>query len=793
MTVPVRATYRVQLHPGFGFDDAAGVIEHLADLGISHLYTSPVFEAVPGSTHGYDITDHSRVRGELGGADGLSRLVQALRRRDMGWIVDLVPNHVSVAVPRANPHWWDLLTHGPGSHSARWFDIDWVASDGRLVLPVLGAPLEHELARGAIELRRRAGEIVIGYHDYEVPTAPGTTAADDVGARGGELRGILDAQHYRLSYWRTGDRNYRVFFDIDSLAAIRVEDSDVFDEVHALLGEWVSGGVVDGVRVDHIDGLADPTAYLRRLRDLVGPDRGIWVEKILSPGEQLPAHWPVDGTTGYDFARVATAVSVDPASEPHFDAAWHACGDDRPYESVEWNAKREALTGRLQPELRRVVGAARDAGVSDPEDVVIELSVALGVYRTYGRGTEPLDARDATLVERAVWLASVWRPDLAGSLRAGGAELLRPSDPVSAEFRSRFQKLTGAAMAKGAEDTAFYRYHRFVALNEVGGEPARFGTDPSEFHDHARRILARHPGSMLAASTHDTKRSADVRARITVLSQQSDRWHAALDDLHARAAAFHPPLLDTATEHLAWQTLVGAWPIDGDRLAAYLAKAARESGRQTSWTDIDEDYEQAVTAFAHAVVADGAVVSVVEELLDELAPIGRAVRLGEIVLRFTAPGTPDVYQGDQDWDLSLVDPDNRRPVDHDRIARRLRDAVATADVDEFGVDAGSLAKLWVTHRLLSLRAEHPGWFGADARYEPLTVTSGDDGIVAYQRGDVVVTVNTRPGLPGREGSVEIPAGNWRDVLRRSHHLVGGRDVPVAELWPVVPVSVLVPA
>lgn len=783
---PVRSTYRLQLRPEFAFDHAILVLDHLERLGISHVYTSPVLESVRGSAHGYDVTDHRHVRQELGGSDGLARFVDELRARDMGWIVDIVPNHVSVAVPEANPRWWDLLAHGPDAESEPWFDVDWSEGNGRVMLPVLGDSLEAEIDRGAIGVRARGGDVVITYHDFVVPTAPGTATTDDVEVGGDRLRTILDAQHHRLSHWRAGDRNYRVFFDIDSLAAIRVEVPEVFEEVHGLLRSWVDADLVDGIRVDHVDGLADPAAYLHQLRDLVGPDRAIWVEKILMADEQLPS-WPVDGTTGYEFARLTTGLGVAPSAEADFDRLWSSVGGGQ-YEAIEREAKREVLGAGLAPELRRVVAAARPLGTDDVEAAIAEVVVAFDAYRTYGTAAQPLSDPDRERLARAVDEAISLRPDLADPIARIAGALREPDNSAETDFRVRFQQLTGPAMAKAAEDTAFYRHHRLIALDEVGGNPADFGTDSDALFGFARLVQRRWPRTMLAASTHDTKRSADVRARLVALTHDPSAWTNAVGEWRQRAERLRSDLVDAATEYLLWQTLVGAWPIDEDRLSTYMTKAMREAGTSTSWTDVDQHYEDAILDFGRAVLSDDELRSSIAAFADRFADVGRATRLTEIVLRLTFPGVPDTYQGDQDWTFDLVDPDNRRPVDHGHLERRLDEAAAVADVDELGLGAGSLAKLWVHHRLLQLRGEHPEWFGDDVSVVPLASAGG---VVAFRRGEMLVAVDPRPGSK-RPVEVSLPTGRWRDALRREHVLEGASSLSEHSLWPRTRVSVLAP-
>lgn len=803
MTRPVQSTYRVQLRESFGFDDARGVIDHITGLGISHLYTSPVLEATPGSTHGYDVADHRRVRSELGGEEGLRRLVDALRQRDMGWIVDLVPNHVSVAVPRANPRWWDMLKHGRESESATWFDVDWEAGQGRVVLPVLGSPLEGELAAHSLNIRRAGGgpgtvdhqELVIGYHDLDLPIGPGTATIDDLGASSVRVAQIIEAQHYRPVFWRDGGRNYRVFFDIDSLAAIRIEEPEVFDAVHERLRHHVADDLVDGVRIDHVDGLADPAGYLDALQEILGPDRPIWVEKITMSDETIPPSWPVAGTTGYDFARITTGLGVEPTAEEHFDRQWFEwSGDARTYDEHEHAAKREVLAGGLAPDVERLVRVTCNALGAPAEQVrgaLVELMVATTVYRTYGVGTTPLSPVDLERLDPALRSARMQRPELAETLDAI-AQILREPDPASVEVRIRFQQLTGPAMAKGGEDTATYRYLRFVALNEVGASPSTFGVGPEEYHRQQRHAASAHrPGPMLSGSTHDTKRSADVRSRLAVLSHDPGRWDRFLDQVRAHTQANRPANLDPATELLLWQTVAGSWPISDARLSGYLLKAVREAKTHTTWTDPDEAYETAVTSFAEHVVSAPQVIAALEEVVGWLGPAGRAVRLEEVVLRLTAIGVPDVYQGDQDWDLSLVDPDNRRPVDHAMLAERLGTASNDGDIDACGLEERSLAKLWVTSKLLSLRDAHPDWFTPGVVHDVLAVSAEPLTVVAARHGDAITVVGTgAPSEVQRSAVVDLPPGDWFDVLRPDRPVVSGQTV-VGQLWSTVRAAVLV--
>jgi (1->4)-alpha-D-glucan 1-alpha-D-glucosylmutase len=783
------AAYRLQLTAEQGFAQAADLVAHLHRLGISHLYTSPVLAAAPGSTHGYDGVDPSRVSDELGGREGLVELVATLRAHGMGWLADIVPNHLSVAVPAANPMWWEVLRHGPSSPAARVFDVDWAGGDGKVVLPVLGQPLAEVVAAGGVAAETVGCEPAASVDGFVVPLRPDGPHPPPDGVADWEV--ILAQQHYRLVPWRGAPRNYRVFFDISSLAAVRVEDPDVHDAVHEEIGRWVRDGWVDGVRVDHVDGLARPGDYLERLRSLVGPSRWLVVEKILLGSEELPRHWPVDGTTGYEFAADVIRLLADPAGERPLTELYHeVTGDHRSYAEVEHAAKLEALGGRLRPDVARV---ARLAGAD--EDAVAEAAAAFGVYRTY----LPRDAvAGLARVRSAFRRAAARRPDLASPLARLEAMVVDPAGREEQEVSRRFQQLTSPVMAKGAEDTAFYRYHRLVALNDVGADPGRFSIGPEELHAVSARRHQTHPRSLLTTSTHDTKRSEDVRARVVVLSELAGPWSEALRRWRGRAAPHRSAAgPDPHLEHLFWQTLVGAWPIGPDRLGEYLLKAAREAGTSTSWIDPDEAGEAAVLAFAEGVLGDAALMGEVAGFVaDHLVVPGRVNALSQVLLRCTSPGVPDVYQGTERWDLSLVDPDNRRPVDWVAVAA----LVARSDeVDGRGAwvdpDDG-LPKALLLRRALGLRVRRPELFGRGGGYRPLRVEGGGSraGALAYCRGGgAVAVVPLRPVAAAADGwgtlTVALPPGDWRDVLCPERGF-GGGPVRLGELFATFPVALL---
>jgi (1->4)-alpha-D-glucan 1-alpha-D-glucosylmutase len=759
--VPV-STYRVQLRAEFGFDEAAAIVPYLADLGVTHLYCSPWLQAAPGSAHGYDVIDHGRVSDELGGPEAHTRLVAACRAAGLGIVLDIVPNHMAVSEPQSqNAAWWSFLRDGPASAYASWFDVDGTVGGGRVLVPVLGAPLVECLPDLVLEADR------VRYFDHELPLALGTLVPDDVHA-------TLVRQHYRVASWRVASEelNVRRFFDVTSLAGIRVEDEAVFDATHRVIVEQVRSGVVDGLRVDHPDGLADPAGYLDRLAQRTD-DAWVAVEKILEPGEDLPASWRCAGTTGYDALNRVLGLFVDPAGEQALTALWDArSGSSATYDDVVGRAKRQVVDSVLAAEVHRLVRAAQRALVGHDvtdralRDGLVELLVAFPVYRAY------VPERSAVgLLGEVVAAAQAARPDLHREIGLLAGLAVEPG-----EFATRFQQTCGPVMAKGVEDTAFYRYLRLTALNEVGGDPGRFGVSLAEFHAANEAAQRDWPLTMTALSTHDTKRSEDVRARLALLSQQPVAWG---EHVIRWSAAAHGHL-DGGTEQLVWQTLVGAWPISADRAVAYVEKATREAKLHTSWTDPDAAYDDRVQAFVRGVLADRDLTAQLGAYVDELGPAWELTLLAQKLIQLTLPGVADTYQGTELIDLSLVDPDNRRPVDYDRRRRAL------ADLDT------APPKLRVTATALRLRRAHPEWFLDGASYAPL---DAGPRAVAFVRSDRVTTVAPiravdvlRRGWRG--DAVTLPEGPWADQFTGAER---SGTVPLAELLADFPVALLVRA
>ena len=807
------ASYRLQLQPGFGFAEARLAVPYLARLGVSHLHLSPVLEAVPGSTHGYDVVDHSRVSPQLGGEAGLRALAAEARTHGLGLIVDTVPNHMATPVPEHLNHaWWELLRLGPQSPYAAWFDVDWAAQDGRVLLPVLGARLGSELPQ--LKLDDWDGTPVLRYHDHVFPLRPGSERLP--------FPDLLDRQYYRLAWWRLArtELNYRRFFTVSDLAGVRVERPEVFRATHATLLRLHAEGVISGFRIDHPDGLADPHGYLRRLADATG-GAYVVVEKILTGEERLPGGWACAGTTGYDALRQIDSLLTDSAGVEDITADY-ACYVAANVENAAAVARRGreemvAPLGELAAEVARLARLATMICAEDPalrdhaywalRQAIAGTLAAYPVYRPYPVPGEPDDPTDIKRVTTATADARA----LLSRPHAASADLVRDlalgrlgRSPAKDEFRVRLAQTASAVAAKGVEDTAFYRRYPLLSLNEVGGDPGRPGTTPDEFHAYCVRMQRDWPGTMTALSTHDTKRSADARARLTVLSELPEEWHDEIDvwtDLV-------PEQLDPHTSYLLWQTALAAWPVDGDRLAATALKSVREAKLRSSWTEPDDGYERAVERFARAIPGTPDLAARISAFVERIAPYARVNTLSATLLHLTMPGVPDVYQGSEEPLRTLVDPDNRHPVDLAGLAARLDSADPGFDPgansgSTTGSAAGSAAaaeppgceslrseKLHLTATALRLRRARPDSF--TGAYTPVPA---DQHLVAYRRGEDVLALATRlPHAHDRRGgwnagqTLQLPPGLWTDTLAGRTGLHG--RTPLAELLAELPVALL---
>ena len=882
------ASYRVQLRPDFGFDDASGLAGYIAALGVSHLFCSPYLQAAPGSTHGYDVVDYSWVNEELGGASAHARLDAALKAHGLGQILDVVPNHM--ATGPENAWWWDVLQNGPSSLYAGYFDIDWHTPESRLrnkvLLPILGNHYGRVLESGAIRLGRAGASFQITAPGHLLPVTPdsldlmllvaaGRSGSDelesiaaalgrlppgtvtdpesvrvrerDSGVLLGALARLLDdrpdvaevvdgtvesvnrdpdtldalleRQNYRLAYWRTAGRDlpYRRFFDINTLVGLNMEREDVFAATHTLVLRWLAQGVLDGLRIDHPDGLRDPEGYLGRLQDRV-PEAYVVVEKILQPGEPLRRTWPAAGTTGYDFLNRVNGLFVDPQSEgPLTELYQEVSGESRDFEEIAIQCKHQVMESVLASDVNRLTELLvqicelhrryRDYTRHELHEALREFLACLPVYRTYvdadhGR----LVPEDREIVGRAADAAQRRRNDLDPELFEFLFRLLTLDlrGSLEAELVMRLQQISAAVMAKGVEDTAFYRYHRLISLNEVGGAPERFGLSVEEFHRENARIARDWPSAMLTLSTHDTKRGADIRARLNLLSQIPEAWAEAvrswmkINDRH-RSGGWP----DQNIEYLLYQTLVGAYPLEEERALAYMQKASKEAKEHTTWTDPNPGYDQALEAFVRGVMGDGEFQGELRSFVEPLLVPGWVNGLSQMLLMLTSPGVPDIYQGTELWDLSLVDPDNRRPVDFGlrrRVLERLR---RTKPPDLWAGAASGLPKMAVIQAVLGVRKRFPAVFARQSEYAPVEATGpAADHVIAFRRGRDVVAVAPRLGMglsggdpghwrlaPGRlsQTGIDLPPGRWLEEISLSEH---EGVVPMGDLLECLPVALL---
>ncbi|HEX7461042.1 MAG TPA: malto-oligosyltrehalose synthase [Dermatophilaceae bacterium] len=765
--MPPSSTYRLQVSASFTLFDAAAVTGYLAQLGVGAVYVSPLLRSTTGSSHGYDVVDHRLVDPDRGGDAGLATLARACRATGLDLVVDIVPNHMGVGAPAENHAWWDVLRLGQESPFASWFDIDWQINDGRILIPVLGDDADPE-----VDLTLADSELRYGSHRY--PIAPGTGE--------GSPAAVHALQHYQLVSFRLADteQNYRRFFAETDLAGLRVEDPAVFDATHVEILRWVSTYGVTGLRIDHPDGLADPGAYLDRLA-AAAPACWITVEKITEPGEQLPTTWPVAGMTGYDALAEVNALLMDPAAEDAMTRLYmDLTGEDHDFEQHIADGKRMVATTILQAEVCRL---ARLVPEIDKAVVALtELAVAFPVYRSY----LPLGAR---YLAEAASRATLRRPQLAPVIEA---LLPRLSDPTD-ELCVRFQQLTGAIMAKGVEDTAYYRYTRFIGLNEVGGYPGTFGSTIGDFHRAQLRRAALSPSGMTTLSTHDTKRSEDIRACLAVLAELPEQWGHTAGRLMALA-----PVPNAAFGYLLWQTAVameavtaGAGPSSGGtgprrtRLHAHAQKAMREAADGTGWIDPDERFEAAVHSAVDAAYDNPEARNLIASLSTRIEPYGWVNSLSQKVIQLTMPGVPDVYQGSELWDDSLVDPDNRRPVDFGS-----REETLTALTSPPALNGTASAKLWVVSRALRARRDHPELFTG---YEPLLVEGPKhEHLVAFDRGGAITLATRLPvGLAASGGwgdaALTLPPGQYRDAFTGSRHT---DELSVADAFAQYPVALL---
>ena len=870
-----RSTYRIQFRTEFTLDDAVGIVPHLARLGVSHLYASPLLPAAPGSAHGYDIVAHGEVNPALGGEAALRRLVAALRREGMGLLLDIVPNHMGVDGPH-NGWWQDVLAKGRDSDYATFFDIDWESADpalhGKMLAPFLGKPYGEALADGELSLVAEGPTgVALAYYDNRFPIAPrdaemilgeddGLTRYDPKSLDGlARLHALLERQNYRLAWWRTAtdEINWRRFFDVTGLAGLRAEEPAVFDATHELILRLYAEGLIDGVRIDHIDGLADPHGYCRKLRRKMaeagrhrpaeapaGPPYVV-VEKILAPGEPLPVNWSTDGTTGYDFMDQVGALMHDPAGEAPLSALWReVSGSDAGFPAEEIAARKQILRDSLAAELDGCARAlhhlarghirSRDFAFNAIRRVLAELLLHFPVYRIYTRAGRP-SPEDARVLKQA---ADAARPRLRTTDHVVLTHLLywlaeedirqRPPGESRRDLlraRTRFQQLSSPTAAKSVEDTAFYRYGRLLSRNEVGSHPDQFFLSPEDFHAASRARGETYPDALLATATHDHKRGEDLRMRLAVLSEMPDDWATALRGFLAGSRDLlrdlpEGPAPEGGDAAMFLQMIVASWPLGLavadragveawiERLLGWQQKAIREAKRRSGWAMPDEAYEAAAAAFLRGVLDVGShpeVARGLESFAARIAAPGAVKSLAQTALRLTVPGVPDLYQGAEFWDESLVDPDNRRPVDY--AARRA--ALEAPPADSAALLAGwrsGAVKQFLIHRLLEARNASPALF-RQGRYLPLRPEGAHAAdLLAFLRQDgtdnllVSVPIRALPLLGEGRQSLALPEGAWGDTrlplpaelagrswrcLLTGSSLPGAASLPLRGPWPVM--------
>lgn len=825
-----RATLRLQFHRGFTFADAATHVDYFARLGVSHVYASPIAVARPGSMHGYDVIDPTAVNPELGGEAGLRSFVKALRDVGVGLILDIVPNHM--AADTRNTWWREVLREGRASPHAGWFDIDWEPTEdgpAQILLPVLGRPLAEVVEAGELSVASDVeGRPVLRYFENVFPLCDGSVEGR------GSLANLLARQHYRLASWRVaGDRiNWRRFFDINELVCLRMERPEAFEAVHALPLRLYAEGVIDGLRIDHVDGLTDPAGYCRQLRerlDALAEEHGrsrAWlvVEKILLKGETLPQDWSCDGTTGYDFMDEVNALQHDPAGEAVLAKSWtHLSGRPVSFADEELMARREIVARSFSAQLE-ACAAAWQGIVGDfiPRPtlrrLLAEFLAHVPVYRTYGAG-EVLSEGDSEILREVARKAAKsclatdrWavEPLLAAMLTP---QTTRGSWPRG---MARFQQLSAPIAAKSVEDTGFYRYGRLLSRNDVGFDIETFSLEVDAFHARMRRRRADYPHTMLATATHDHKRGEDLRARLAVVSELAADWTGLL----SRWVDPTSSQLTPGDQAMLLQMVVGAWPLDLDRrdkagrkafaerLCGWQQKALREAKLETDWAAVNETYEEAARAFTLRLVAEAAMPDLLDDLLAfvrRIAPAGAVNGLAQCLLKLTVPGVPDIYQGTDFWDFSLVDPDNRRPVDF--AARAKTDDARVPELTKTWRDGRIKQEL--IRRTLLLRKRVPHLF-AEGNYRPVEVEGPSrDSVVAFvrQAGDarllVVVPRLVARAIP-EEGGLAFHPDAWSgtslrlesDLGKRACDVLRGRSMELSSrtgldrLWSGFPVALL---
>jgi (1->4)-alpha-D-glucan 1-alpha-D-glucosylmutase len=852
------ATYRLQLHAGFPLAAAQEVLPYLAQLGISHVYLSPCLQAVPGSQHGYDVTDPSKVSDDLGGDAAWAAFVQATRAAGLRVLLDIVPNHMSASHHNA---WWDdVLTHGPFSQYASFFDFrNPRFQPFRVHVCSLARPYGAALAAGEIDVEIVHGRPRVKHYDNSWPLSPASWAhlvpGNEAGferlqhlldierpnnaqrseyarlhaqaealltqaQRSGELKAttdrlrgdaqridaLLQSQFYVLHGWKLAGEltNYRRFFDVGGLSGIRMELPAVMAAAHARIQAMISDRDIDGVRVDHPDGLRAPREYFKRLRRML-PEGRIYVEKILENDEKLAEDWPIDGTVGYDFLAKVNRLWMDDQRTDVLTAAYaDFTGHSVNLGKLVREKKRAIIESTFTSDHQQLAAAAlkiararretRDLSPRHLGEALARLIVAMPVYRTY-RTADTAHHEDNRILAEAIQSARMSSAEIDPAAFDFLSELFaKPSlNAAESDFVAKWQQLTPAVMAKGVEDTTFYCFDRLVSCNEVGSQASLVGISADRFHEFCHYLSDRRPNNMLATSTHDNKRSEDVRTRISILSEIPERWSEALNQWsNLTAAAWRNRTPDRHAEYLLYQTLIGAWPINQERCWQYMLKACREAKIKTSWHEPNRGYEENIRGFVEGVFQVPEFIAALEKFVAPLILPGRINSLAQTLIKMVAPGLPDFYQGTELWDLSLVDPDNRRPVDfalRAELLRRARDMSAAQVLEDW--DSG-LPKLWMTMKILALRRERSELFGAASKYQPLVAQGSHLGkLLAFRRGENLIAVVPRLTLSlaaeWADTRLPLPGGEWRNCFTDE---VVQREIEPASLFAAFPVALL---
>ena len=894
---PPLSTYRLQLNQSFGFAQVAKIVPYLAELGISHLYLSPILQAVPQSMHGYDVVNPLKISADLGGAEDFEKMSTVLKKYNIQKVLEIVPNHMAIDTP-LNKWWWDVLENGPYSAYSFYFDIDWDPPEeklrNRILLAILGEHYGVVLDKKQIHIKRQGGKFIACYYDKLAPISPHSIIdllsevalrlGDEFWARNEgqvedinsiptymELESIVDAilnlplkadrasirkrhrekeviakrleklcledpevstninlvleeinsdpvqldkllekQHYRLAFWRTANHelDYRRFFDINTLVGVRPEDPQVFEDTHGRILSLVSDGEIQGLRIDHPDGLAEPKSYLDQLYEKTN---GLWivVEKILHHDEELPSSWSVAGTTGYELGSWINNVLLDSSAKQQLEDGYvELSGNTELFEDIAHKAKHRVLTDMLAADLSRLVASFvsiceahknyRDYTRQELAQVLEETLVCFEIYRTYVDQDGNSADTDKYWINKAIKKATKKRPDLDPALFDFLSKILTGQignrSSLEAKLRIRFQQLSSPVMAKSTEDCAFYVYNRLMSLNEVGSDPSLFGISIDQFHSKCVLRQNKFPFGLSSTSTHDTKRSEDVRARINVLSQIPNEWlHQVRQWMKENQKYKTNNFPDSNDEYLFYQTLFGAWPISISRISAYMAKATKEAKVFTSWVDPNQAYDEALQRFIESVLSDKEFISKFKKFTETYIEAGQINSLSQTALRLCLPGIPDTYQGCELWDLSLVDPDNRRPVDFNIRYKLLKELPFLSTKQIWDRKDEGLAKLAVIKACLDLRNQFPDSFGKKGIYEPI-IAKGvkSDHVIGFLRGSKVAVIVPRLILnkdyDWEDTFVKLPPGNWKDYFSQAEF--NQNSILVKTLFKDFPISLL---